>query len=97
MADTHKTNPPEEVKRSGVEGSSSKRQNSGGGGGGGGVLHQRRQLPYSLPTIALAGIAISGALWYFTLYVKKKPEANAVDVAKVAAGGGGVESTHPRK
>ncbi|VFR01833.1 unnamed protein product [Cuscuta campestris] len=84
MADTHKTNPPEEVKRSG--------QNPGGGG----VLHQRRQLPFSLPTVALAGIAISGVLWYFTLYVKKKPEANAVDVAKVASGGGGVESTHPR-
>nr|GLL16651.1 uncharacterized protein LOC109163613 [Ipomoea trifida]GMC56530.1 Transmembrane protein [Ipomoea batatas] len=90
-ADTHKMS-PEEVKRAGVE--ESKRPP---GHNPGTVLHQRRQLPFSLTTIAIAGVAISGAVWYFTLYAKKKPEASAADVAKVAAGGGGPESTHPRK
>nr|GMD31547.1 Transmembrane protein [Ipomoea batatas] len=90
-ADTHKMS-PEEVKRAGVE--ESKRQP---GHNPGTVLHQRRRLPFSLTTIAITGVAISGAVWYFTLYAKKKPEASAADVAKVAAGGGGPESTHPRK
>ncbi|KAG8375428.1 hypothetical protein BUALT_Bualt10G0099000 [Buddleja alternifolia] len=46
----------------------------------GGTLHQRRSLPYSPYTMALAGLAMVGAggLWYFTIYNKKKPEATHV-------------------
>ncbi|GER36583.1 hypothetical protein STAS_12920 [Striga asiatica] len=90
-ADTHKMS-PEEVKRAGVE--ASKRPP---GSGPGGVLHQRRQMPYRLATMALMGSAVIGALWYFTIYVKKKPEATALDVAKVSTGVAQPEDTRPRK
>ncbi|WOH03778.1 hypothetical protein DCAR_0623178 [Daucus carota subsp. sativus] len=90
MADTHKMS-PEEVRKAGVE--ASKRppgQNPGG------VLHQRRNLPYSPYAMAVGGLLIIGGIGYATLYTKKKPEASAGDVAKVAAGVGSVEDTHPR-
>ncbi|KAK2999207.1 hypothetical protein RJ639_023286, partial [Escallonia herrerae] len=90
MADTHKMS-PEEVKRAGVE--ASKRAP---GHDPGGVLHQRRNVPLRLSTMALGGFAIVAALGYFTLYVKKKPDATAGDVAKVAAGVAGPEETRPR-
>lgn len=90
-ADTHKIS-PEEVKRAGVE--ASKRPP---GHNPGGILHQRRSLPYGLFTITLAGAAIVGGLWYFTLYAKKKPEASAIDVARVSAGVADPEDTRPRK
>ncbi|CAI9755602.1 unnamed protein product [Fraxinus pennsylvanica] len=90
-ADTHKMS-PEEVKSAGVE--ASKRPP---GHNPGGVLHQRRSLPYSPYTIVLGGLAISGAIWYFTLYTKKKPEATARDVAKVSFGVADPKDTHPRK
>ncbi|EPS62568.1 hypothetical protein M569_12222, partial [Genlisea aurea] len=61
------------------------------------VLHQRRTLPYNFTTVTLAGLALAGGLWYFTLYLKKKPEATAGDVARVAAGVADPEHTHPRK
>lgn len=61
------------------------------------VLHQRGRLPYSITTMALVGFAITGAIWYGTMYAMKKPEATAVDVAKVATGVAGPEDTRPRK
>ncbi|MCL7038251.1 hypothetical protein MKW94_023625 [Papaver nudicaule] len=82
----------EDIKAAGVEGS--KRppgQNPGG------VLHQRRKLPFSMTTIAMAGLAITAATAYFTLYVKKKPEADAMDVAKVTTGMATPENTRPRQ
>lgn len=91
MADTHKMK-PEDVKAAGVEGS--KRppgQNPGE------VLHQRRNFPYSYKTMAIGGLLISAAIRYFTLYVKKKPEATAKDVGKVIVGAAKPEDTHPRK
>ncbi|KAH7546170.1 hypothetical protein FEM48_Zijuj01G0172100 [Ziziphus jujuba var. spinosa] len=61
------------------------------------VLHQRRKLPYCPIKMATAGFAIVLTLGYFTLYSKKKPEASALDVAKVATGTSSPENTHPRK
>ncbi|KAL0393939.1 UNVERIFIED_CONTAM: hypothetical protein Slati_4360100 [Sesamum latifolium] len=90
-ADTHKMS-PEEVKRAGVE--ASKRPP---GHNPGGILHQRRSLPYGPYTVTLFGVALVGAMWYFTLYAKKKPEASAVDVAKVSVGAANPEETRPRK
>lgn len=86
-ADTTKMS-PEEVKRAGVEGS--KRPP-------GGVLHQRRNFPFSPVTMALAGLLIVGTTAYIALYAKKKPEATAVDVAKVTTGTARPEDTRPRK
>ncbi|XP_010273617.1 PREDICTED: uncharacterized protein LOC104609100 [Nelumbo nucifera] len=91
MADTHKMR-PEDVEAAGVE--ASKRAP---GQQPGGVLHQRRALPFSPMTMAAGGFLIVGAIAYFTLYAKKKPEATAVDVAKVTAGAGDPETTRPRK
>ncbi|XP_051151373.1 uncharacterized protein LOC127265566 [Andrographis paniculata] len=90
-ADTHKMS-SEEVRRAGVE--ASKRPP---GHNPGEILHQRRNLPYNLYTMTLAGVAIVGGLWYFTLYTKKKPEATAGDVARVSAGVADPQDTKPRK
>ncbi|KAL1210399.1 hypothetical protein V5N11_006729 [Cardamine amara subsp. amara] len=90
-ADTTKMS-PEGVKAAGVE--SSKRPP---GNNPGGVLHQRRNLPYSYTTMALAGLAISGVAIYSVMYAKKKPEATATDVARVATGTAKPEDTHPKK
>ncbi|KDP33509.1 hypothetical protein JCGZ_07080 [Jatropha curcas] len=90
-ADTHKMS-PEEVKAAGVEGS--KRPP---GHNPGGVLHQRRNLPFSKTTITVAGFFITAAIGYMVLYAKKKPEASARDVAKVATGTADPRDTHPRK
>lgn len=61
------------------------------------VLHQRRRMPYSTATMAVAGLAIVGAIAYFTLFSTKKPEASAIDVAKVTTGIGNPDNTRPRK
>lgn len=90
-ADTHKMS-TEEVKRAGVEASQRPP-----GRHPGEILHQRRSLPYGPLVITLGGAALAGGVWYFTLYAKKKPEATAVDVAKVASGVAQPEDTRPRK
>ncbi|XP_057959933.1 uncharacterized protein LOC131152217 [Malania oleifera] len=61
------------------------------------ILHQRRNSPFSPYTMALGGFAIAAAIGYFALYVNKKPEASARDVAKVATGAAKPADTHPRK
>lgn len=90
-ADTTKMS-PEGVRAAGVD--SSKRPP---GSNPGGVLHQRRNLPYSYTTMAITGLAITGAVMYTVMYAKKKPEASATDVAKAATGTAKPEDTHPRK
>lgn len=50
------------------------------------VLHQRKKLPVCPMRLAIGGFAATVVLGYFVLYSKKKPEASAMDVAKVAAG-----------
>ncbi|KAG2245263.1 hypothetical protein Bca52824_092863 [Brassica carinata] len=89
-ADTTKMS-PEGVKAAGLNHPRGPRSNPGG------VLHQRRNLPYSYTTMAIAGLAISGAVMYTVMYAKKKPEASATDVAKAATGTAKPEDTHPRK
>ncbi|KAI4344288.1 hypothetical protein L6164_011534 [Bauhinia variegata] len=61
------------------------------------VLHQRRKLPFCPMKMAIGGFAATVALGYFVLYSKKKPEASAMDVAKVVTGVSHPENTHPRK
>ncbi|KAI6680394.1 hypothetical protein NL676_034275 [Syzygium grande] len=65
--------------------------------GPGEVLHPRRNLPYSFPAMAVAGLLIIGAVGYPAPHVLKKPEADAGDVTKVATGVTRPEDTHPRK
>lgn len=61
------------------------------------VLQQRKNMPFCPVRMAMAGFAIALTLGYFTLYSKKKPEASALDVAKVATGMASTENTHPGK
>ncbi|KAK1434038.1 hypothetical protein QVD17_10956 [Tagetes erecta] len=90
MADTHKMS-PEQVKNLGVE--SSKRPP---GHNPGGVLHQRRSLPFSVTTMTVVGFFMAVGIGYGVLYATKKPEASAVDVAKVTTGVANPSNTHPR-
>lgn len=60
------------------------------------VLHQRSKMPFCPARMALGGFAVAAVLGYFTLYSKKKPEATAVDVARVATGTATTENTRPR-
>lgn len=90
-AETHKMT-PEQVKAAGVEGS--KRPP---GHGPGGVLHQRSKLPFSFTTMTVAGLLLTAAIGYSVLYTRKKPEASAVDVAKVSVGVAKPEETRPKK
>ncbi|CAN0913565.1 hypothetical protein LINGRAHAP2_LOCUS28014 [Linum grandiflorum] len=91
QADTHKMS-SEEVKAAGLEGS---RRPPGHNPGE--VLHQRSKLPYSTTTMAVTGFLITAAVGYMVLYSKKKPEADAVDVAKVATNTAQPSDTHPRR
>ncbi|KAL4397746.1 hypothetical protein HN51_002274 [Arachis hypogaea] len=60
------------------------------------VLHQTKKLPYCPMKMALGGFAATVVLGYFVLYSHKKPEASAMDVAKVATGMSTPENTRPR-
>lgn len=48
------------------------------------VLHQRSKMPFCPAKMAMAGFVVVATIGYFTLYSHKKPEATALDVAKVA-------------
>lgn len=62
------------------------------------VLHQTAKgAPKSPITMMLGGFVVIGSLAYFTLYSHKKPEASALDVAKVATGTANTENTRPQK
>lgn len=89
---THKMS-PEEVRRTGAEGS----KRPPGNNNPGEVLHQRRKLPFSPATMAVTGFGITAAIGFMVLYAKKKPEASASDVAKVATGAADPKDTHPRE
>uniref|UniRef100_A0A803MI75 Uncharacterized protein n=1 Tax=Chenopodium quinoa TaxID=63459 RepID=A0A803MI75_CHEQI len=60
------------------------------------ALHQRRNLPFCPLRLAIGGVAVAGIIGYSVLYSKKKPEASAVDVAKVTSGVATPDNTHPR-
>ncbi|KAK4757599.1 hypothetical protein SAY87_018900 [Trapa incisa] len=47
------------------------------------VLHQRGSLPKCPMKLAIGGVAAAAFIGYLTLFSKKKPEASAIDVAKV--------------
>ncbi|CAI0427558.1 unnamed protein product [Linum tenue] len=51
------------------------------------VLQQRSGLPKCPVKMAVVGAVIAAGLGYTVLFAKKKPEATALDVAKVASGG----------
>ncbi|KAK4431871.1 hypothetical protein Salat_0949200 [Sesamum alatum] len=61
------------------------------------VLHQRKKAPICPARLAVGGFAFAMVLGYFTLYSNKKPEATALDVAKVASGTANIDNTRPRK
>ncbi|KMT14360.1 hypothetical protein BVRB_4g071400 [Beta vulgaris subsp. vulgaris] len=62
------------------------------------VLHQRKNIPFCPLRMAIGGAAAAAAIGYLVLYTKKKPEASAMDVAKVTTGVGATpDSTHSRK
>ncbi|KAI9117381.1 hypothetical protein K1719_011547 [Acacia pycnantha] len=61
------------------------------------VLNQRKKLPVCPMRMALVGFAATVVIGYTVLYSKKKPEASAMDVAKVTTGMARPEDTHPPK
>ena len=83
---------PEEVKATGIEGS--KRPP---GSNPGKILHQRRKLPFSTTTMAIAGFLSVVTIGYMQLYADRKPEASGHDVAKVATNTADPKDTHLRK
>ncbi|KAL2338527.1 hypothetical protein Fmac_012973 [Flemingia macrophylla] len=60
------------------------------------VLHQRKKMPMSPMRMAIGGFAAITVLGYLVLYSNKKPEASAMDVAKVATGTSNTDNTRPR-
>ncbi|KAK7388379.1 hypothetical protein VNO78_23195 [Psophocarpus tetragonolobus] len=60
------------------------------------VLHQRGKMPRCPMKMAVGGFAAISVLGYFVLYCNKKPEASAMDVAKVSTGMSNPDNTHPR-
>ncbi|KAK7347604.1 hypothetical protein VNO80_22140 [Phaseolus coccineus] len=80
----------EAVKESSSSSSSATQQHSTD------VLHQRGKMPRCPMKMAIGGFAAISVLGYFILYSNKKPEASALDVAKVASGMSRPENTRPR-
>ncbi|QCD80501.1 hypothetical protein DEO72_LG2g822 [Vigna unguiculata] len=60
------------------------------------VLHQRKKMPHCPMKMAIGGFAAISVLGYLVLYSNKKPEASAMDVAKVASGMSNPDNTRPR-
>lgn len=60
------------------------------------VLHQRGKMRVCPVRAVMGGLAVAATIGYFVLYSKKKPEASALDVAKVTAGVAHPDNTHPR-
>lgn len=52
----------------------------------GGVMNRLRSLPYSPGTIAVGGAVVVGGIWYYMMYMKKKPEDATRDATKAASG-----------
>ncbi|EEF32983.1 conserved hypothetical protein [Ricinus communis] len=61
------------------------------------VLHQRKNLSKCPAKMAVGGVICVATIGYFVLYSNKKPEASALDVAKVATGVSRPENTRPHK
>ncbi|KAK1429729.1 hypothetical protein QVD17_11947 [Tagetes erecta] len=62
------------------------------------VLHQTaKSAPKSPLRMMAGGAVVVVGLVYFTLYAHKKPEATALDVAKVSTGTATTENTRPQK
>ncbi|KAL0345806.1 UNVERIFIED_CONTAM: hypothetical protein Sradi_4411900 [Sesamum radiatum] len=61
------------------------------------VLNQRKKMPFCPARLAVGGFAVAMVIGYFTLYSNKKPEATALDVARVASGTANIDNTRPRK
>ncbi|KAH0649686.1 hypothetical protein KY289_029800 [Solanum tuberosum] len=60
------------------------------------VLNQTRKMPFCPAKAVVGGLAIVMSIAYLTLYSKKKPEASAMDVARVVTGTSNPEHTRPR-
>lgn len=61
------------------------------------VLHQRKRLGQCPLKMAITGFACIGVIGYFVLYSNKKPEASALDVAKVTTGVANSHNSSPSK
>lgn len=59
------------------------------------VLNQRAKKGFSPMRMAIGGFAATAIIGYFVLYSHKKPEASAMDVAKVTTGVSHPENTRP--
>lgn len=59
------------------------------------ALHQRKKMPFCPMRMAIGGFAAISVLGYLVLYSNKKPEASAMDVAKVSTGMSNPDNTHP--
>ncbi|KAL0447527.1 UNVERIFIED_CONTAM: hypothetical protein Slati_1880600 [Sesamum latifolium] len=60
-----------------------------------GGARQRWSMPYSPYTMAAAGLAVAGGLWY--MYGRRKPEARHLDVPRAPAGAADPADTRQRK
>ncbi|GAB2300805.1 hypothetical protein Dimus_034838 [Dionaea muscipula] len=61
----------------------------------GGILHQTKNVPFCPVRMAVGGVAMVAVVGYLVLYSKKKPEATAMDVARVTTGTATPDNTRP--